>query len=118
MPSTIGTAAKRGIVPIDITAAEVGTIVATNGELIGLACLSPPPPGVPPPHAPHNSSDRLFTLVDDSRPGQPRTLINFDPFTRPLSRNVLLQNTTYVHPFGNLRVQSCPAGATFRLNIQ
>jgi hypothetical protein len=100
----------------DITAAQVGFTLAVNGVLNGLACMNPPPPGAPPPDAPHTGRDRMLTIVDDSRPGQQKTLINFDPFTRPLVRSSLLMSPTYNIPFGNLTVKSCPAGALFRVN--
>jgi hypothetical protein len=99
----------------DITAAQVGNTLAAGGVMNGLACINPPPPGGWPPQ--DGNGSRLFTLVDDSGPGAPKTLVNFDPFTLPLSPATLLMSATYNIPFGYLTVKSCPAGALFRVNV-
>jgi hypothetical protein len=99
----------------DVTAAQVGYTLAVGGVLNGLACINPPPPGGWPPQ--DGNGTRLLTLIDDSRPGVPKTLINFDPFTQPLRTAQLLMSATYNLPFGNLTIRSCPAGALFRVNV-
>jgi hypothetical protein len=100
----------------DVTAAQVGTTLDTNGVMNGLACMNPPLPGGWPPPDDANGA-RLLTLVDDSGPGAPRTLFSLDPFTQPLAWAQLLMSPTYNLPFGNLTVKSCPAGALFRVNV-
>jgi hypothetical protein len=101
----------------NVTNAVVGVTLDTNGVFNELACMTPPPPGRPPEHTPLGNGSRLLTLVDDSGPGVPRTLVNFDPFTQWLSRSTLLMSGTYNIPFGKLTVRSCPVGAVFRVNV-
>jgi hypothetical protein len=95
-----------------VTEAAVGVTLTTNAVVLAVDCTQPPPPGVPPPLQPFNSVDRMFTLVDDGGPGQPRALFNFDPFTSPVSPAArLMQAGGGGVPFARLTVKSCPPGS-------
>jgi hypothetical protein len=102
-----------------VTIAAVGQTIEIDGTLSGVVCTTPPPPGgwpEPPMLNPSTgvSTRRYFTLVDDGGPGQPRQLINVDPYTSPIQRGgVLLSNAI---PFKNLTVGSCPPGSQWTVS--
>lgn len=95
----------------NITSGNIGAQLATNGSLVGVAQATKPGGldleavtvsgwyGVP--------SSRYLCLVDDSGPGAPRTLVNYDPYTGPFA-DLKWSGV----PFGNLRVASVPGRGT------
>jgi hypothetical protein len=97
-----------------VTSASVGTVIDTNGSLVGVALTTPP--GAREPFVVDQGRGGVpisgrFCLIDDSGPAGsvPRVLYNADPYVggiltmnRPAGSGI---------PFGALRVASCPAHA-------
>jgi hypothetical protein len=98
-----------------IVDAAVGVTLETNGTITGITCTNPPPPGAPEPAIPNPSTGistrRNITLIDDAGPGQPKQLLNLDPYTMPITRNMALMSNSNGIPFQNLTVRSVPPGS-------
>jgi hypothetical protein len=104
----------------DVAHAHQGALLANYGTITRITCSTPPPPGAPAPQNPDPatgiSSERYFSLIDDSGPTtRPRTLYSLDPFVQVLHPGKVMLSNSNGLPFTNLRVGSCPVGSQWRI---
>jgi hypothetical protein len=91
--------------PVTLTPANIGSVVASAASITSLQLTAAQPPG--PPEA------GTLTLVENTDPAHPRTIINMD--TLGISPGAGLVGA--VIPFGSLKVSSVPAGSSWTVVV-